>query len=91
MSQLHRQTFPTTQAFALSEDQRYTLLHALVVAAEKFDANAQHCRHTTEGTSSAEAGTRLAVQFDRQAEDTRELAARIESAEYVKLGREVTE
>lgn len=73
--------FPTTQAFNLTEDQRYTLLHSLRVAAEKFEANAETCREEA-------GGARIADQFIRQAAQTREIADRIESAEYVKLGRE---
>lgn len=77
------QTFPTTQAFDLTEDQRNTLTHSLRVAADKFDANAAIC--TREHPEVAD----LCRAFESQAKETRELAARIEAAEYVKLGREV--
>lgn len=77
------QTFPTTQAFDLSEDQRNTLLNSLRVAAEKFDANVA----TLSRDEPIEADLRRV--FTHQAKETRELASRIESAEYVKLGREV--
>lgn len=79
------QTFPTTQAFDLTEDQRNTLTHCLRIAAQKFTENVAHLKDGGSGRLYPE----MRSQFDRQAAEARGLADRIESAEYVKLGREV--
>jgi hypothetical protein len=69
----------TNRAFDLGEDERSFLVHCIRTAAAKFNEDAIECGH----------GSGLAVQFERQDQQAGELAARIESAESVRLGREV--
>lgn len=67
----------------LNENQRSTITHALYVAAERFDEHVKTC--------SSLGQVRMREQFEGQARETRELAERIEAADYVRLGPVVEE
>ena len=71
-------------AFELDEDQRSTLVHCLHVAEERFMEDVKVCKAPPAGFE------RLADQLERQAKAARELSDRIENAEYVKVGAEVS-
>ena len=55
---------------ALTAGERQTAHHALMLAAERFDEDANECRKADQ--------PRLAEQFDRQARESRDLAERME-------------
>lgn len=63
----------------LTDSEVSTLTNGLLTAADKFDENAKLFRDMTQDLSlSPAARARLAEQFERQASDSRILAARID-------------
>lgn len=61
------------------------LLNALYCAARCYEESAKQCRDNLPTEPDKPAQERLAVQFDSQAKDARNLAELIESAETVNL------
>lgn len=82
---------PTNTAVELGEDVRHMLVFCLQVAAERFRQDADACAPEPPGEPVPQATeySRLARQFLRQVNQAQELAARIENAAFVRLGREV--
>jgi hypothetical protein len=70
--------FPSDRPFALKPNQRATLVHGLRVAATHFDDDAAR------GTKKGMAG--IAKVLARQAAEVREIADRLEVAEYIRVG-----
>lgn len=62
----------------LSDKELSTLTNGLLVAAEKFDANAAQLRAASATDVSPAATMRLAEQFILQAKQSRELAAKLD-------------
>jgi hypothetical protein len=70
--------FPSDQPFALTPNQRATLVHGLRVAATHYDDEA--ARATKKGMAD------IAKVLARQATEVREIADRLEDAEYISVG-----
>ncbi len=75
----------------LTETERNTILHALMVAAKRYKEHVTALQDITHGEdvgTDAQAVHRLQDQFERQIAEAGEMAERIAAAEYVRLGPE---
>ena len=70
-----------TRDYTLNKTERARLIHYLRVAATKFDDDAKLLTG-----SSAEV---IGVEFQRQAAEAREIADRLEDADYIRVGHAV--
>ncbi len=75
-----------TQHTDLTESERATLTNALFVAAERFE---EHVRDLTNAPDQKPAYASLAAQFGKQATEAREMADRLNNAEFIRLGKPV--
>ena len=75
-----------TRDYTLNKTERARLIHYLRVAATKFDDDAK----LLTGPSAVVTGAMvIGVEFRRQAAEAREIADRLEDADYIRVGHAV--